>query len=272
MGRVEKTLDLGLNSQYCIEIDPKSGYEIGKIQGIGSREKQEDAFGVSQVDLEQVTQKGILLVLADGMGGMLDGEKASVAAVVSCLHFFENNDFLNDQLEFIKDMIYDANVNVKHVLGGTQMGGCTLVVAHVLKEKIKWASVGDSHIYLFHAKDNRIDQLNVEHNYSRILQQKVERGEMSQDEANTHPKRKALTSFLGLNQVDEMDTGTTTFQKGDKLLLASDGVFGTISDEDIAEAMKYCASKAGRNLEMQIEVCKKKNQDNFTAIILEKIG
>lgn len=273
MGRIEKTLNLGRENFYRVEISPKSGLVIGKVHGIGARENQQDAFGISDTAEKVVAEKGLLLVLADGMGGMCDGEKASMAAVISCLDYFEQYKMQEEIREELLEMLYQANRQVQIELKENAGSGGSTAIAVVLRDqKVSWVSVGDSRLYLF--RDGCLHQLNREHNYAATLEKMVQRGEMSKDEAMSHPQRRALTSFLGLNELIDIDSNETEMilEKGDRLLLMSDGVFGTLSEQEIEETMKYSAEKAAMYLGIRIENKKRPNQDNYTALVIEVIA
>lgn len=270
MGRIEKTLDLGYDRQYKVEISPKLGLAIGKVHGVGSRENQQDAFGISDTEDDVVEDKGLLLVLADGMGGMSGGEKASMEVVISCLNYFEQYDIQEETEEELREMLYEANCQVRNALEKyAPGGGSTAIVARLKERSVNWVSVGDSRLYLFH--EGTLQQLNREHNYAVTLDEMAERGEISVEEAMGHPQRKALTSYIGMDKTPEIDSSRQelVLEKGDRLLLMSDGVFGTLSSEEITDAMQYTAEKAAKHLGMQIERKKKRYQDNYTALIVE---
>ncbi|MCI8599588.1 MAG: serine/threonine-protein phosphatase [Lachnospiraceae bacterium] len=271
--RVEKTVDLGMDRLYQVEISPRHGLVIGKVHGIGARGNQEDAFGISDTKDETVLEKGVLLILSDGMGGLCDGEKASAATVIACLNYFDNHEMEHAPWEHFHDMAQEANEQVKEALGKTAgAGGATLIAAWIKDQKVYWASVGDSHLYLF--REEELHQLNQEHTYGATLDRMAQNGEITQAEAAKNPSRRALTSFIGADKPNELDWNEKelTLQKGDRFLLMSDGVFGTLTKQEITDAMQYPADKSAKHLEMQIESKKKRNQDNYTAIIVEVIG
>lgn len=273
MGRVEKTIDLGIEKMYQVEISPKSGLAVGKVHGVGDRENQQDAFGISNTAECAVEEKGVLLVLADGMGGLCDGEKASMVAVVSCLNYFEQYDIQKEVREELFEMLYQANHQIRAELGANAGAGGSTVIAVRIKERVvSWVSVGDSRLYLFREGD--LQQLNREHNYAAQLTEMVANGEISEQEAMAHPQRRALTSYMGMDEILEIDCNEEelVLEKGDRLLIMSDGIFGTLSSEEIIAAMEYPARKAAMHLGMQIERKKKRNQDNYTAIVIETIA
>lgn len=266
--RVSKTVDLRVSRRYQIELSPKSGMAIGKVHGIGSREMQQDAFGVSGTGENEIKEKGLLAVLADGMGGMSSGERASMATVVSCLDFFGKYGIGRYAQEELTEMMHEANADVVRELGGVA-GGSTAIVAYIREKKVSWASVGDSHIYLY--RKHTLYQLNHDHNYAATLQIMVEEGRISREEALQDPQRAALTSFMGLEELPQIDSNEEPLdlKKGDRLVLMSDGVFGTLSNEEMESVMEYLPEKTAMLLEAQIQQKRRRNQDNYAAIIIE---
>lgn len=270
--RVEKTLDMGMDREYQMDLSPRCGLVIGKTHGIGARGNQEDAFGVSDTDDEAVEERGILLILSDGMGGMCDGEKASTVTVVACLNYFETHEMSDEPWEDLQDMVYEANGQVQEALGSSAgVGGATLAAAWIRDLRAYWISVGDSRLYLY--REGELYQMNQEHNYGARLDSMAENGEITRRQAAEDPRRKALTSYIGMDEVEEADWNEEelVLQKGDYLLLMSDGVFGTLSEQEIMDALQYPAHKAAMHLEMQIERRHKRKQDNYTAMIVEVI-
>ena len=272
MGRIEdddKTIDLGINKIYEIPLPEDCGLACAKLHGIGERENQEDAFGVSETT-NDLTEKGLLLVLADGMGGGMGGEVASMSAVVACLEYFEHKDETLERDAWMRDMALHANDKVTEAMGDyAGMGGSTLVALWTDCLRVFWATVGDSRLYLF--RDGALQKLNHEHVYAEKLREMVEREEITQEDADCHPQRRALTSYLGIEESKEIDSAGEAFflERGDWLLLLSDGVFGTLSEEEIAEALQYPPCMAARRLELAIGRHEKRNQDNYTGILLQ---
>ena len=100
-------------------------------------------------------------------------------------------------------------------------------------------------------------------------------GKISLEEARNDSQRHALTSFIGMGEVERIDRSMHPLHlsPGDKVLLMSDGVFGTVPDEEMARlAGPVDAVAAARNLENAVLAAQKPGQDNFTAIILEYLG
>ncbi len=266
----EVTVDLGLQKAYLMETPEGSGIVIGKVHGIGKRSMQQDSFGVSELKEEVIKDKGIMAIVADGMGGLSDGERASMATIISCLNYFDTHDMTENMPDNMTDMAENANMEVREVLSDTDTSsGSTLVAAVVKDRKMHWVSVGDSHILLY--RGGEIVQLNKEHNYAADLQDKVEAGEIPLEEALNDPQRNALTSYIGIACLEKIDCNQEALElfEGDRVLLISDGVYNTLDNEELAALMEYPAGKAMMQIGMQIEAKRKPNQDNYTAIMME---
>ncbi|MBO5449990.1 MAG: serine/threonine-protein phosphatase [Lachnospiraceae bacterium] len=263
----EKTVDLSVERGYAVCVPKRYGIQIGKLHGIGKRENQEDAFAISEIKDDDVSQNDIFVVLADGMGGMQDGERASSAAVISCMQYYEQGDFKPD---WMKDMVLNANDAAIEALGSSAgSGGSTLIAVQICEMKVKWVSVGDSHLYLY--RDGELKQVNHDHNYGAVLDEQAKNGEISQEEALYHARRKALTSYIGLSDLEEIDGigETLDMKRGDYLLLLSDGVFGTLSDDEIIANLHDSIGKSALCIQAEIESKRKANQDNYTGILIK---
>ena len=236
---------------------------------VGKRKSQQDSFGISDFDEDTVQQKGILAVVADGMGGLSGGERASMATVISALNYFDTNEMENIPVK-LREMIENANEQVKEVVGITKgQSGSTIVCVHIMDHQMFFASVGDSRILLI--RDGEIFQLNKEHNYEADLLEMVQDGRMTMEEALQDPQKDALTSYIGIDCLERIDQNLTEIElfEGDRILLITDGVYNTLSDAEILSSMEYSAGRAMMHIEMQIEAKNRPNQDNYTAVLIE---
>lgn len=265
--RVAKTVELACHKSYLADLPDGAGMEIGKLHGLGAREQQQDSFGISEWDSDG--ERGILLVLADGMGGMAYGEKASMEFVISCLDYFDENEFSNEEADDrLEDMLAVANENVKRALGGqTGIGGTTAVAVYIKDRELHYVSVGDSRLLLICG--GAAEQLNREHIYGMMLLDQVEQGEITLEQAQKDPDWGALTSFVGEEKISQIDSGRIALKDGDRILMMTDGVYRTLSKTEILENMDYPVQKAAMRIEALIEEKKLPNQDNFTAVLVE---
>lgn len=242
-------------------------------QHIGRRSEQQDSFGFS--DLEQtvfVQHGGALGMVADGMGGLEGGRKMSQLASRLMIEAYSEKDPAESIPEALRRALHTANRAVLE--GARQLGregdaGTTLAAAVVHENSLYWISVGDSRIYLY--RNATLTQLTVDHGYARHLARKVAAGEISEATAATHPERHAITSFLGLDILEEIDQSRKPFplQPEDRVLICSDGLYGALSESEIIRTLGERATGAARAL---IDAALSKgyrNQDNVTAALLD---
>ena len=251
---------------------PGSPVTIGSLHDKGMREMQQDSFGISDTENEQLLkEKGVLAVVADGMGGLSDGERMSQLVVVTMLQGFESKAEDPSPVSTLLRLVDEANTGVNKELGEEMLGKCgSTVVAVIVKERaLSWISVGDSHIYVL--RDDRLVKLNKDHNYGAELDEKVRTGEISFEEAAGDPKRAALTSYIGIGELELIDRNETpiALQKGDRILLMSDGIYGSASDEEITSAMAKPLRSALNTLESVVLSKNSAKQDNYTCVVIE---
>ncbi len=256
---------------YMVSTYKGSTVRIGKVHAVGKRENQQDSFAYSDVaDQRTVEEKGILLLVADGMGGMENGAAVSATVAIEALRYFDTYAPTGDIPSYLNDMAEYINDKVNEFLGPRGIGrsGSTLVAVHIKDHMVHWISIGDSCIYLY--QNNALTRLNKLHNYGTQLNEKLERGEMTLEEVMAEPNKHALTSYIGAGEIELIDQNfePLTLYSGDRLVLMSDGI-ETVSEEDLGIMLRYDVEEAALKLRYQIEQINKRNQDNFTAIIAE---
>lgn len=246
--------------------------KIVSVHDVGRRSMQQDSFGTSDIEGEvDFEKKGVLAIVADGMGGLSDGERMSQLVVVTMLQGFDEDDGSMPSASLLMKLVYDANVAVNKELGEEKIGKCgsTLTAVIVKNRKLSWISVGDSHIYV--CREGKLIKMNEDHNYAKELDERVKSGELTLEEAMKDPQRGALTSFIGMGELEMLDQNENpiALEKNDRILLMSDGVFGTVAESRIAEIMNMPLLQAGEQLEQEIRQKNKRNQDNYTCVILQ---
>lgn len=251
------------------EYNTTPTYQVGKLHNIGKRKSQQDSFAVSDTGEELCSKKGLFAIVADGMGGLSDGDKVSSMVTLSFFRDFHETEFSNPA-DALLTMLQHANDEVNNFLGNKiTQSGSTLVAGIIKDYKLYWISVGDSHIY--HYRNGNLMQLNREHTYRHELDAKAANGEISRETALNDPQRNALTSYIGMGRLEQIDRNVTPLNlcKGDRILFMSDGVFGTLGDEAIAQAMSMPVEESINIMDDWIKATNKSNQDNYTAVILQ---
>ncbi|MBS1830970.1 MAG: serine/threonine-protein phosphatase [Acidobacteria bacterium] len=244
----------------------------GNAQHIGSRQQQQDSFGYSNLaDAAFRKQAGMLAVVADGMGGMAHGEAAGKCAVKAFLEAYETKAETEPIPDALLRSLLKANAAVYETaveLDAAEEMGTTLVATVIHNDKLHWISCGDSGIFLF--RNNEFTQLNQPHTFATDLDDQVANGVIPRDLAQAHPERESLTSFLGLEKLSLLDRSLRpiTLRDGDTILLASDGLFKTLSYEAMTPLMDndpqmLCETLVARTLAVQ-----KPHQDNITVLAI----
>ena len=200
---------------------------------IGTRDYQQDALYVTDSVSAQLGEEVKAFgILCDGMGGMQSGEEASNLAVAEMRKELETLQFERNVADFINETVrrLDAMIVKKY---GAGVAGTTMVTAVIFGNRLYWGSVGDSRIYLI--RRNEIAQVTRDHNYYLYLKEDVEKQKITQEEADTHPMREALVSYIGSGTTELIDTNAEPFAltDGDIVLLCSDGLTRSLTDEEI---------------------------------------
>ena len=210
---------------------------ISSATDVGGRTENEDAIAVRElepVDLgDGQDVGGLLLAVADGMGGHQRGEVASQIAVETIQEVFAS-DPAGDIVPLLKQGFRRANELIHANWQGqaqSQMMGTTLVVAATRGKYATIASIGDSRAYLIRA--GRLQQITRDHS---LVAEQVAQGHMTPEEARDSPHRNIITHALGhkakldskMPNVFEM-----TLLEDDRLLLLTDGFFDVVPDDDL---------------------------------------
>ena len=210
-------------------------WEIASESTVGlslQRLQNEDSYGITQNNSEG-SEIVVLAALADGMGGLAQGEEASRVAVNTVLDGLsgEAKNTRNHREGWLVSLVEQANAQVSKVV---QNGGTTLSLVLLESTKMSIAHVGDSRIYL--VRDGEIHQLSEDHSLVALL---VASGQISEAESRQHPDRNVLTKSLGAKKHLAQGYVQTLTNKelhdGDVILLCSDGVWDLVSDQELME-------------------------------------
>lgn len=179
-----------------------------------------------------------LFVVADGMGGHHDGEKASaitanmVAAYITSHIFLPmlNSDDESDRVPITESMIAAVQKANADIILKVPDGGTTLTAVAVIGDLAYIAHVGDSRIYLV-TKDH-IEQITRDHS---LVQRYVELNLLTPEEASVHAQKNVLYRALGQSETLEVDALTRRLPPNSKLILCSDGLWNLVTEDEIAE-------------------------------------
>lgn len=198
------------------------------------RSLNEDSFYVSE--------DGTVMVVADGMGGYVGGEIASRTAVKSVAYYFSN--YTHASTEQLTKAIAYANdcIISKIIIDPSLEGmGTTLSLLSLVDSTAYWAHVGDSRIYLY--RKGMLKQITTDHT---VIHELIEDHSITTDEAEKHPQRHVLTRAVGVEKQLEIDSGSFTVIKGDRILLCSDGLSAALSEEEIASYLSHSEKRSGK--------------------------
>jgi serine/threonine protein phosphatase PrpC len=194
-----------------------------------------------------LTEKGALLVVADGMGGMSAGEVASQIVIDSVKRAFSDLKSIslsnsNAIKSFIKQAIIDADKEMKkHAESHPETGGMgsTIVLVWILDKTVYVGWCGDSRAYCYNAQ-NGLVRLTHDHSY---VQELVDNDKLSEEDAFDHPDSNIITRSLGdSGEKANPDVKEYPLHTGDTFLLCSDGLCGLLRDSEIEEIMAQNSS------------------------------
>lgn len=207
-------------------------------------------------------------LICDGMGGANSGKLASQLAAQALEEYFDQS--LDDvvpgqETQFLQQAVQQANRRIyeeasrfpEHAGMGTTVAGALVRGGHA------WLfHAGDSRVYLFRAGELR--QLTRDHS---MVQELVENGAITAQQAATHPKKNIITRALGVNPSVEVETGECAVRPGDVLLMCSDGLSNPVSDRTmariLAEVPFYQAADA-----LVAKALERGGQDNITVLLI----
>lgn len=196
------------------------------------RSKNQDNFFIKMIDDDTS-----LAIVCDGMGGANGGLTASTIAVNEISsHIIEKYDTIlneNDMKNIILDAINIANKVIYDKASENEFlkgMGTTAVCALSKKNKSYIASVGDSRGYKLN--NNGIIQITKDHSF---VQEMVDMGQISKNEAKEHPKKNIITRAIGVESEIKIDFFEENFSNDEKLVICSDGLSNMVDDSIILE-------------------------------------
>ena len=233
--------------------------DIGNI-----RESNQDSFAVS-VD----GALPVWAVVCDGMGGANGGYYASSTAVGVFSHgmdiSFDNlkpkqiENILCDVVESANQTVYKVSCEQEQLRGM----GTTLVAALVLGDVAYVVHVGDSRAYLI--EDGKVTRITTDHS---VVQQLVEIGQITEQEARVHPEKNMITRAVGVKENVSPDVTSLKLHKNSAILLCSDGLTNFVEDHEFLEIIENLSQDeaAERMISLALQ---RGGSDNITAVIIK---
>lgn len=248
-----------MSNTYSVSIE---GSEVKSItiscaQDMGKRSYQEDSVTFCGL------KNGAAAVVADGMGGLTGGKQLSsyvTEKMLEGIKAFSADIPIHKQFSSLIDEIngYAAGSG----------SGSTVCAVYCCSKGVFWCSVGDSRLYLI--RKGKICRMTEDGDYFNMLLELVIEGSLSLDKADSDPQRDYLFQYIGADKRLSPDCSIRPLipEKGDSLLICSDGVYNSLSDEELAKIVSERVSgSAGRITELVMA----KNisaQDNLTALVM----
>lgn len=254
-----------------------SRFLVGSRSDVGQiRDNNQDSMSIftsSIISAEDKPDFG-LFVVADGMGGHEDGEKASgmTARLVSryvlqeiYLPMLENNRINSaDQApmtEVLKKAIQSANDQVTTLVPD---GGTTVTAVAIMGNLAYVAHVGDSRAYLI--TQEGIEQLTRDHS---LVQRLIELGQLTPEEAAEHPQRNVLYRAIGQNDSLDVDAMTRQLMPANYILICSDGLWNLVSQEELLTITLNHGSNIQLACQTLVDLANERGgSDNITVILV----
>jgi serine/threonine protein phosphatase PrpC len=240
-------------------------YETGVANHLGNRNSNQDRFDVVETD------EGVLLVLADGMGGHAGGDIAAQVLVdIARERYLNGTRPVAQPGRFLAGIIlaaHDTLVTMTAEQDLDNIPGTTAVLCLIQNGHMDWAHVGDSRLYLF--RGGLPVFRTTDHSY---VEQLYRHGVISRAEQDSHPRRNHITQCIGaMPQAPEVEVGKgKVMRMGDIVLLCSDGLWGALDDAQLGLMLQQDGSldEVLERMAMRAEQISYPHSDNISVVAL----
>ena len=234
------------------------------------REENQDSHVVHEpADSDVKAQKGSLVAIADGMGGLDDGSMASRIAIETVLRAYYAHP--GEAKEALEDAAKDANRAIfehARALEGRRLMGSTLTALALLPDRALIAHVGDSRAYKY--RSGRIEQITKDHSLVREL---AERGEIDESSARYTFHRNVLTRGLGLREEVIADIHEIAdLEVGDMFLLSSDGLHEQVEPDEMVSCLDSCGEDLDSGCKQLVKIARERGGPDNITVALVRIG
>jgi len=219
-----------------------------------------------------------VFVVADGMGGHSGGDVASRIVVEEFAELAESAHDPRSGAAAVADLLKRCQSRINQYafeqrLGGADRwyAGTTAVVALlVIDDDVpKWllANLGDSRIYRI--ADGILERVSTDHS---VVQELIDSGELTEDQAAEHPERHVITRALGGPRLEAADYFLLPVQSAERLLLCTDGISGLVDDPDIATILTQSPDPRDAADRLVAAALEAGGDDNATAVVVDVVG
>jgi protein phosphatase len=249
---------------------PNIGWQIAGLTDVGlKRELNEDSLRMIEAEMAGLGPYGIYIV-ADGLGGHAAGEVASQLTIDTIQQQHNENPPVSGASSFeewLRQAAIAANEAVlKHQKDNSdnRKMGSTLVMALVIGQNAYVINVGDSRAYRLNSA--QIEQISVDHS---LVERLIQIGQITREEARTHKQKNVVYSTIGERQKLEIGSYQVSLNRGDRLLLCSDGLSNMVSDEVLLK-ISHQQPDPAKAIQVMVDAAKQAGgHDNITAIIIQ---
>lgn len=239
--------------------------KVACITDIGERRENEDTIYIPENGAKPV------YIVSDGMGGHQAGATASRLATASVVEYVEQykGDYIDEELK-IATAYANARVIAASNSDKAYAGmGTTLSIVYIGEGKFYTANVGDSRVYLY--TGDELIQITRDHSYVAEL---VRAGEITAKQARSHPQRNLITRAIGIKETEVADIDISSWQRGDMILICSDGLYDGAEDETIFDILHNMNSETDEDLahmcqELVYAAREGKSGDNISIILIK---
>lgn len=241
--------------------------------GLERRNNQDSALSIffTSRSVDERPDLG-LFVVADGMGGHHDGEKASAIAVRTVATYVTNSVYLpilnpeirSDSLSIVDTLVAAVQKANAEVLAKVPEGGTTVSAVAIMGDLAFIAHVGDSRVYLI-TRDG-MEQITRDHS---LVQRLIELDQITPQEASDHPQKNVLYRAIGQNETLEVDALTRRLTPNSRMLICSDGLWGQVSEKEILEIITAHSNPQEACDKLVALANTRGGVDNITTILLK---
>lgn len=206
-----------------------------------------------------------LFVVADGMGGHKAGDFASKFTVEVLEQELEGSretdveTAIRDAVQSANHRLIEAAENDVKLYGM----GTTLVAATIIGHTLYFVNVGDSRLYLI---NNKIKQLSKDHS---LVEEMVRLGGIKEEEAKNHPDKNIITRAIGAKETVEPDFFEYHLQRGDMILMCTDGLSNMLDDEEIYRVVKSSRDVVEAVTKLIDKANENGGRDNIGVVLVE---
>lgn len=252
---------------------------VGVGQSVGlQRDHNEDAVLAITASLGDGRDDKTLgvFVIADGMGGHMHGEVASSIAARTMADYVMKKLYQpvlgvdpSSPEESLQEIATNGVLQAQQaVMRRAPGGGTTLTAAVVVGEQLTLAHVGDSRAYMLFP-DGRLQQLSHDHSLVRRLQ---ELGQLTVEEASSHPQRNVLYRALGQSEPFKPDVQTLLIPESAQIMLCSDGLWGVVPEDEILQIIQTATDPSTACKQLVDAANAGGGPDNISVILVRRLS